>query len=473
MATTTTSVRHSNLTPASETWSKIEEATTSQPEYLPLGTVDLGLRSEATVLVQEPTIPSMSKRKKLISGESTKTCTPWRTKDYPCDPPGLHEEICDCYDYMKPRPSEVRMRADVITRVTHIITNRWPHATVSVFGSVWNSLYLPTSDIDLVVLGQWNQLPLFSLEEDFLTADIALEGSILVLDKTTIPIIRFIDKITEVKVDISFNRDSGIESAKLISSFIQQFPVLPKLVLIIKQFLNQRNLNEIYYGGINSYSIILLIVSFLQLHPRYKAATVDANVGVLLIEFFELYGRHFNYMKTGITVLDDGSYFAKTDMDSPDDRSLLYIIDPTDPQGNASRGCYGMWQVKQAFEQAFLRLNASVLSRDIPTPKSESSLLGSIIEISAEVDEYRNWVDSNWPAHPLSPQASGSPYFVHLAPLLTAPGYVQQYSPIMQYPPPPLNGAYSLSNHYTTTMPVVTTSNKSTSNDVSELNKSS
>lgn len=473
MATTTTSVRHSNLTPASETWSKIEEATTSQPEYLPLGTVDLGLRSEATVLVQEPTIPSMSKRKKLISGESTKTCTPWRTKDYPCDPPGLHEEICDCYDYMKPRPSEVRMRADVITRVTHIITNRWPHATVSVFGSVWNSLYLPTSDIDLVVLGQWNQLPLFSLEEDFLTADIALEGSILVLDKTTIPIIRFIDKITEVKVDISFNRDSGIESAKLISSFIQQFPVLPKLVLIIKQFLTQRNLNEIYYGGINSYSIILLIVSFLQLHPRYKAATVDANVGVLLIEFFELYGRHFNYMKTGITVLDDGSYFAKTDMDSPDDRSLLYIIDPTDPQGNASRGCYGMWQVKQAFEQAFLRLNASVLSRDIPTPKSESSLLGSIIEISAEVDEYRNWVDSNWPAHPLSPQASGSPYFVHLAPLLTAPGYVQQYSPVMQYPPPPLNGAYSLSNHYTTTMPVVTTSNKSTSNDVSELNKSS
>lgn len=473
MATTTTSVRHSNLTPASETWSKIEEATTSQPEYLPLGTVDLGLRSEATVLVQEPTIPSMSKRKKLISGESTKTCTPWRTKDYPCDPPGLHEEICDCYDYMKPRPSEVRMRADVITRVTHIITNRWPHATVSVFGSVWNSLYLPTSDIDLVVLGQWSQLPLFSLEEDFLTADIALEGSILVLDKTTIPIIRFIDKITEVKVDISFNRDSGIESAKLISSFIQQFPVLPKLVLIIKQFLTQRNLNEIYYGGINSYSIILLIVSFLQLHPRYKAATVDANVGVLLIEFFELYGRHFNYMKTGITVLDDGSYFAKTDMDSPDDRSLLYIIDPTDPQGNASRGCYGMWQVKQAFEQAFLRLNASVLSRDIPTPKSESSLLGSIIEISAEVDEYRNWVDSNWPAHPLSPQASGSPYFVHLAPLLTAPGYVQQYSPIMQYPPPPLNGAYSLSNHYTTTMPVVTTSNKSTSNDVSELNKSS
>lgn len=474
---TTSSVRHSNLTPASETWSKIEEATTSQPDYLALGTVDAGMRSEPTALIQEPTIPSMSKRKKL-TGESTETCTPWRTKDYPCDPAGLHEEIANCYDYMKPRPSEVRMRADVITRVSHIITNRWPHATVNVFGSVCNHLFLPTSDIDLVVLGQWSKLPLFSLEEDFLTADIAVEGSILVIDKTTIPIIRFIDKVTEVKVDISFNKDSGIESARMIKSFIEEFPVLPKLVLIVKQFLVQRNLNEIYHGGINSYSVILLIVSFLQLHARSKAAEANANLGVLLIEFFELYGRHFNYMKTGITVLDGGSYFAKTDVDAPEDRSLLYIVDPIDPdKGNATRGCYGMWQVKQAFEQAFLRLNASILMRDIPTPKSESSLLGSIIEVSVEVDEYRNWVDSVWPAHPLSPQASGSPYFVHLAPLLTGPTYLHQYPPILpQYAPGALNGvAYPLPSPYTAQqMPsVVSIANKSPSNDVSELNNSS
>ncbi len=473
MSTTTASARHSDLTPASETWSKIEEATTSQPDYLALGAaVDTGTRPDPTMLIQEPTIPSMSKRKKL-SGDSTKTCTPWRTKDYPCDPAGLHHEISDCYEYLKPRPSEVRMRADVITRVTHIIRNRWPHATVSVFGSFCNYLFLPTSDIDVVVLGQWSKLPLFSLEEDFLTADIAVQGSILVLDKTTIPIIRFIDKLTEVKVDICFNRDSGIDSARMISSFIEEYPVLPKLVLIIKQFLTQRNLNEVYYGGISSYSVTLLIVSFLQRHARTRATDPDANLGVLLIEFFELYGRHFNYMKTAITILDGGSYFSKTDVDSPDDRSLLYIIDPTDPdKGNASRGCYGMWQVKQAFEQAFLRLNASVLSRDIPTPKSESSLLGSIIEVSAEVDEYRNWVDSNWPAHPLSPQSSGSPYFVHLTPLLSAPPYMQQYPPIMPYAA--LNGdytAYSLSNQYT--MPVVTTSSKPPSTDASELNTTS
>lgn len=53
---------------------------------------------------------------------------------------------------------------------------------------------------------------------------------------------------------------------------------------------------------------------------------------MLLIEFFELYGRHFNYLKTGIRINDGGSYVAKdevqknmTDGYRP---SMLYIEDP-------------------------------------------------------------------------------------------------------------------------------------------------
>jgi non-canonical poly(A) RNA polymerase PAPD5/7 len=34
--------------------------------------------------------------------------------------------------------------------------------------------------------------------------------------------------------------------------------------MVLKQFLLQRDLNEVYTGGIGSYSLILMIVSFLQ-----------------------------------------------------------------------------------------------------------------------------------------------------------------------------------------------------------------
>ena len=51
-----------------------------------------------------------------------------------------------------------------------------------------------------------------------------------------------------------------------------------------------------------------------QLHPRQNAYCSNANLGVLLIEFLELYGRKFNYVKTGIRVKDGGTYISKEEV---------------------------------------------------------------------------------------------------------------------------------------------------------------
>jgi non-canonical poly(A) RNA polymerase PAPD5/7 len=67
-----------------------------------------------------------------------------------------------------------------------------------------------------------------------------------------------------VKVDISFNMQNGVRSAKLITDFKEKFPVLAPLVMVLKHFLLERDLNEVFTGGISSYSLILLTISFLQ-----------------------------------------------------------------------------------------------------------------------------------------------------------------------------------------------------------------
>ena len=425
--------------------STVEESLSSQPDFLPLGAGEVGgggregatehQAQKADLLGGYP--PSFSKHKRLLSGESTSTCIPWRTKVYSCDPTGLHEEIEDLYEYSKPRPSEYLMRSAVIANVTSIILSKWPQARVEVFGSYCTGLFLPTSDIDLVVFGNWMKLPLFSLEEEFKKADIAINGSILVLDKTSVPIIKFIDKMTEVKVDISFNQEGGLVCVRLIQTFVQQYPMLPKLIAVLKQFLTQRQLNEVYYGGISSYSLFLLLLSFLQLHPRNGATDTTANLGVLLIEFFELYGRNFNYNKTGISVLDGGSYFSKDDLqlsnpELADNNALLFIWDPVSPQENASKGCYGMWQVKTAFEQAYLRLHSLVISRELVAERRES-LLSSIIHVSREVDEYRNWVERTWQV-PSSASATPPYYYPMLPPLHpSVPVYLQSPLPPLHY----------------------------------------
>ncbi|XP_050759852.1 terminal nucleotidyltransferase 4B isoform X2 [Gymnogyps californianus] len=329
------------------------------------------------------------------------TGTPWKKRNYSQGVVGLHEEIIDFYKYMSPRPEEERMRMEVVNRIENVIKELWPNADVQIFGSFKTGLYLPTSDIDLVVFGKWETLPLWTLEEALRKHNVADENSVKVLDKATVPIIKLTDSFTEVKVDISFNVQNGVKAAQLIKDFIKKYPVLPYLVLVLKQFLLQRDLNEVFTGGIGSYSLFLMAVSFLQLHPREDACMPNANYGVLLIEFFELYGRHFNYLKTGIRIKDGGSYVAKDEVQKsmldgyrP---SMLYIEDPLQPGNDVGRSSYGAMQVKQAFDYAYVVLSHAVspIAKYYPNNETES-ILGRIIRVTQEVATYRDWISKQW-----------------------------------------------------------------------------
>ncbi|KAM6063759.1 terminal nucleotidyltransferase 4B isoform 2-T2 [Theristicus caerulescens] len=329
------------------------------------------------------------------------TGTPWKKRNYSQGVVGLHEEIIDFYKYMSPRPEEERMRMEVVNRIENVIKELWPNADVQIFGSFKTGLYLPTSDIDLVVFGKWETLPLWTLEEALRKHNVADENSVKVLDKATVPIIKLTDSFTEVKVDISFNVQNGVKAAQLIKDFIKKYPVLPYLVLVLKQFLLQRDLNEVFTGGIGSYSLFLMAVSFLQLHPREDACVPNANYGVLLIEFFELYGRHFNYLKTGIRIKDGGSYVAKDEVQKsmldgyrP---SMLYIEDPLQPGNDVGRSSYGAMQVKQAFDYAYVVLSHAVspIAKYYPNNETES-ILGRIIRVTQEVATYRDWISKQW-----------------------------------------------------------------------------
>uniref|UniRef100_A0A8C8FBS9 polynucleotide adenylyltransferase n=1 Tax=Oncorhynchus tshawytscha TaxID=74940 RepID=A0A8C8FBS9_ONCTS len=301
----------------------------------------------------------------LETGGCGYTGTPWKVKNYSEGILGLHEEINDFYKHMSPRAEEERMRMEVVDRIERVIKDLWPTADVQVFGSFSTGLYLPTSDIDLVVFGNWENLPLWTLEEALRKKNVTDENSIKVLDKATVPIIKLTDFRTEVKVDISFNVKNGVKAA-------------------------------------------LLIKDYKKLHYREDACSPNANVGVLLIEFFELYGRHFNYLKTGIRIKDGGSYVAKDEFQKNTDLyrpSMLFIEDPLAPDNDVGRSSYGVLQVKQAFDYAYVVLNHAVspIAKYYPNNESES-ILGRIIRVTQEVAEYRDWITKLW-----GPQSQNEP----------------------------------------------------------------
>ncbi|KAK2830123.1 hypothetical protein Q5P01_018054 [Channa striata] len=335
------------------------------------------------------------------NGNYASTWTPWKTRTYSTGILGLHEEVMDFYNFMSPRPEEAAMRKEVVNRIEMIIKELWPTADVQIFGSFSTGLYLPTSDIDLVVFGKWERPPLQELEQALRKHNVAEPFSIKVLDKATVPIIKLTDQETEVKVDISFNVETGVKAASFIKDYVKKYPVLPYLIFVLKQFLLQRDLNEVFTGGISSYSLILMVISFLQLHPRIDARNPTENLGVLLIEFFELYGRHFNYLKTGIRIKNGGAYIAKEEimkaMTNGYRPSMLCIEDPLLPGNDVGRGSYGAMHVKQVFDYAYTVLSHAVspLARSYPNKDSESTL-GRIIRLTQEVIDYREWIIKKW-----------------------------------------------------------------------------
>ncbi|GAA5856907.1 hypothetical protein JCM8547_008458 [Rhodosporidiobolus lusitaniae] len=198
------------------------------------------------------------------------------------------------------------------------------------------------------------------------------------------------------------------------------YGVARSLVLLVKAFLAQRGMNEVFTGGLGSYSIICLVISFLQLHPRIQTSHLNPNrnLGLLFVEFLELYGKHFNYDEAGITLRGRGGYYNKHDKGwfRQQQPYLLSIEDPNDPQNDVSGGSHAIIRVRQTFAGGFDTLTATLLHRhsllssssrhssssvtplsgaslpnadsDAPSRKTQS-LLGSIIGMTAAGVEAR------------------------------------------------------------------------------------
>jgi DNA polymerase sigma len=75
-----------------------------------------------------------------------------------------------------------------------------------------------------------------------------------------------------------------------------------------------------------------------QVHPKLRRSELDPeqNLGTLLIEFFELYGRNFNYDDVGLSIRRGGFYFNKRSRGwyRAQQPFLLSIEDPQDRGGS-------------------------------------------------------------------------------------------------------------------------------------------
>lgn len=285
----------------------------------------------------------------------------------------LHKEIADFFDFVKPYDYEEVTRRALIQRVEDAARQApMPNAhkvSIECFGSFAAGLYLPTADMDLVAIsppyrsfGQrtfaQTATAMYKLANSLQSAGVAAPGGVAVISKARVPIVKFADRDTGIKVDISFENDSGLKANKTFEQWKAQYPAMPVVVVLVKQLLAMRGLNEVFTGGIGGFTIICLVVSMMQLMPELQLGQMDPHVqyGNLLLNFLDLYGNKFDVVSTGISFNPPGYFDKIKHPRSRGNPKRLTIIDPNNRDNDISGGSARIFDVLDLFRDAHHKL---------------------------------------------------------------------------------------------------------------------
>lgn len=292
-------------------------------------------------------------------------------------------------------------------------------AEIHPFGSFMSGLYLPTADMDIVVCSSSfmrNGPPkylsakswLYKFQKFLTMQQVAEPTSIEVIAHARIPLVKYVDKATGLKVDVSFENFGGVDAIQTFRQWKEQYPAMPILVTVIKHFLLMRGLNEPVNGGIGGFSVICLVVSMLQLMPQVQSRNLipEHHLGEMLLEFLDLYGHHFNYRAVAISTVRPIGYMKKVGsiyepcrgycllMRQQElatgikyrDLGRLSIIDPNNPSNDISGGSSNTDLIFQRFDDAYAALRGKM--QEIGDGKGKGGILDVIL--SGDYSSFRS-----------------------------------------------------------------------------------
>ncbi|KAI5917343.1 hypothetical protein F4810DRAFT_60744 [Camillea tinctor] len=297
---------------------------------------------------------------------------PWATTDHSataCMGTRLHKEIMDFYEYVRPRDYEERIRQEMLSRLSSLLKRKWPDADIYAFGSFMSGLYLPTADMDIAICSDsfvkrgipkyHTKSCLFTLRSFFHYHKIAFQDDIEVIHKAKVPLVKYTDSVTALKVDISFEKMDGHRAVQTFLDWKERYPAMPILVAIIKHFLLMRGLNEPVNGGIGGFTVICMVVNLLNQMPQVQSGSMipEHHLNEVLMEFFDYYGNRFQYKTVAIRMNPPG-LVNKSEVNNivyrnPD---RLSIIDPNNPDNDISGGSSNTETILGHFSKAYSTL---------------------------------------------------------------------------------------------------------------------
>ncbi|KAK9827438.1 hypothetical protein WJX74_002466 [Apatococcus lobatus] len=315
-----------------------------------------------------------------------------------------------------PVKEELQRVVEAVHRIGKQACDLWPGAKTALFGSQANGLSLPGSDLDIVILGVSDPLQqagsgfaknmrkrLCNMLRDLLRL---LRRCGLVIGKgqiieARIPIIKC--KVTigssHLSTDISLGTANGLSSVQYIGWQLSRLPAIRPLTLAIKALLRELGLNEVFSGGLSSYSVVNMVMAYLSLEgmslaqhmqpgtpalpeishtissppaaqqdvawrlqqtfSRPAQQDMDCDLGNVLKGFLGHFGNRFDNRTKAVSVHYGGFINKRPEWRDGKKPNALAVEDPQEPGKDVAAGTFRIPEIKEVFKQALQELEDS------------------------------------------------------------------------------------------------------------------
>ncbi|CEP16593.1 hypothetical protein [Parasitella parasitica] len=308
----------------------------------------------------------------------------------------LSKEIVDFDEYIKPTKTEKLNRDTLLYSINRLLESLWPNNyMITAFGSSVTGLQFPASDIDINIdfdeMPKSNKIDVLKLiRKKAISQRLFTFNNTRLAANAKVPVLMGTDD-NGVSIDITV-RNQCFSSDRTVA-WLKEYPALKQLYMVLKQSISNYRVSSLPVfeplsaktAGLASYSLICMIVNYLQLEVNDKVKPTDPSYyGTLLIGFFDFYSQ-FPSTTKAISLTGGGAYLSKGECPIPLETKTgkLTIVDPDVEGVNVARSTLRFETVQLVFGKAL-----DSLRKRIASSSKNESILSSIVKV--EHHHYRD-----------------------------------------------------------------------------------
>ncbi|XP_014820543.1 PREDICTED: poly(A) RNA polymerase GLD2 [Calidris pugnax] len=252
----------------------------------------------------------------------------------------LSQQVLDLFQACQQQTCDLNRKELCRTELQREIQRIFPQSRLFLVGSSLNGFATRTSDGDLCLVVKEEPVNqktearhILSLIQKLFSTKLSSYIERPQLIRAKVPIVKFRDKVSRVEFDLNVNNVVGIRNTFLLRTYAYIENRVRPLVLVIKKWASFRDINDASRGTLSSYSLVLMVLHYLQTLPEPILPSLQKNypecfdptmqlhlvhrvprtippylskngssLGDLLIGFFKYYATEFDWSHQMISV---------------------------------------------------------------------------------------------------------------------------------------------------------------------------